>query len=316
VGDNREAARSTVIVVTWRGRDHIAACLDAVAGQTRAHRTVVVDNASDDGTAALLAGHPSEPTVLRLARNAGFSGGLAAGLRGVDTPFVAWLNDDTEPAPGWLAALEDALDADRHAAAAGAVLVRPDGAVQSTGVRLTSDGHGADSTAAGGEVFGFCGGAALLRTDVLEAVGGIPAGFFCYYEDTDTSWRLRLGGWRVVSVPAARVVHRHGASSAIGSARFHRWNERNRLLTLLRCAPRGVAVREPLRFAAVTALLPVRRALRRAVPEAPNFAVPLRLAVLAELVAALPVTLLARHRIGRHATVDRADVWGAWSGRR
>jgi GT2 family glycosyltransferase len=307
--------RSTVVVVTWRGRRHLDDCLDALAGQNRPHRTLVVDNASDDGTATLLARHPSRPEALRLPRNVGFAGGLAQALRRVETPFVAWLNDDAVPEPGWLAALEDALDADPRAAAAGSVLLREDGTVQSAGVRLTGDGHGADEMRPDAEPFGFCGGAALLRTGALVAVGGVPAGFFCYYEDTDTSWRLRLAGWRVRAVRPARVVHRHGASASLGSARFHRWNERNRLLTLLRCAPAWLAARELLRFAVVTALLPVRRTLGRPVPDAANFAVPLRAAVLAEVLVALPVTLLARRRIGRRAALDRAPVWRAWAGR-
>ncbi|HEX7661265.1 MAG TPA: glycosyltransferase, partial [Pseudonocardiaceae bacterium] len=129
------AARSTVIVVTWRGRDHLAACLDALAAQSRPHATIVVDNGSTDGTADILAGR-SEPT-LRLRHNRGFAGGVAVALREVRTPFVAWLNDDAAPARDWLGALEDALDRESGAAAVGSPLVGPDGAVQSLGVRLT-----------------------------------------------------------------------------------------------------------------------------------------------------------------------------------
>ncbi|MCA1188717.1 glycosyltransferase, partial [Saccharopolyspora sp. 6T] len=132
--------RSTVVVVTWRGRRHLTACLDAVAALNRPHRTLVVDNASDDGTAELIARHPSRPEVLRLRRNLGYAGGIAAALPRIGTPFVAWLNDDAAPEPGWLAALEDALDADRGAWAAASVLRTPDGAVQSAGVRLSGDG--------------------------------------------------------------------------------------------------------------------------------------------------------------------------------
>ena len=386
--------RSTVVVVTWRGRAHVANCLDAVAAQDRPHRILVVDNASADGTAELLARHPSRPEVLRMSRNRGYAGGIAAALAQVSTPFVAWLNDDAVPEPGWLAALEDALDADSGAWAAASVLRAPDGAVQSVGVRLTADGHGADlaevtggrvggahrcdaardgsgaartgaaetgekgileaGTDAGGpgetglgasaselgetgsgaafEVFGFCGGAALLRTERVRAVGGVPANFFCYYEDTDTSWRLRLAGGRVVSVPAARVTHLHGASSRLGSPRFHRWNELNRLRTLLRCAPAPIATRELLRFAAVTCALPLRsashrlsraglRALparsraRRAPPlprTPPNFRVALRLRVLAEVAATAPAALRARRAHGSAAA--RHAVWSRWSG--
>ena len=351
-------------MVTWRGREHLPACLDALAAQERPHRTLVVDNGSADGTARVLAEHPSRPDVLRLPRNLGYAGGIAAALAQVRTPFTAWLNDDAAPEPGWLAALEDALDADPGAWAASSLLRGPGGRVQSLGVRLTADGHGADlggldspdfrsadrdgadhdgadredadhdgadpadpdlaDPDVGGphldvpeldrippggavfEVFGFCGGAALTRTARVRAVGGVPAGFFCYYEDTDTSWRLRLAGGRVLAVPAARAIHRHGASSEPGSARFHRWNERNRLLALLRCAPGPVAAGQLARFAALTLALIWRRG-----QQPPNFRVALRLRVLAEVCAALPAALRARRRFH---PARRAAVWQHWAG--
>ncbi|OXM66995.1 glycosyl transferase [Amycolatopsis vastitatis] len=299
-----------MVVVTWRGAGHVTACLDALAAQTRPHRTLVVDNASDDGTAALLAAHPSHPQVVRLTRNTGYAGALAAALEMVRTPLMAWLNDDAEPAPDWLATLEDALEKAPLAAAATALLVRPDGTTQSAGVRLTADGHGADVTEPAGEVFGFCGGAALLRADALRAVGGVPARFFCYYEDTDTAWRLRLAGWDVVAAPGARVRHAHGVSSELGSALFHRWNERNRLLMLLRCAPLDVAVRQLVKFAVLTAVLPLRPGRGTAV----NFRFGLRCRVLAEVAARLPATLLARRVITRRAALGRGAVWEAWAG--
>ena len=264
----------------------------------------MVDNASTDGTAALVGAHSSEPEVLRLPRNLGYAGAMAAALSRVDTPFMAWLNDDAAPSPSWLGTLEDAIG---PAAAASARLDHPNGLPQSFGVRLTADGYGAD--AASVPVFGFCGGAALLRTDVLRAVGGVPAGFFCYYEDTDTAWRLRLAGHDVVSVPDARVTHRHGVSTKPGSPLFHLWNERNRLLTLLRCAPGRVAVRELARFAAITALLP----FRSRVPRTANFRVPLRLRVLGEVAVRLPATLRDRRDISRRSTVRRGQIWRKWT---
>lgn len=294
-----------MVVVSWRGRGLIGHCLDALAAQTRRHRVLVVDNASTDGTAQEIAAH--RPEVLRTTRNVGYAGALAAALPHISTPFMAWLNDDAQPEPGWLAALERALDADDAAAAAASVLHTGDGTVTSTGVALTRTGYGLDTT--GAQPFGFCGGAALLRTGALRAAGGVPGSLFCYYEDTDTSWRLRLAGHRVLAVPAAQVRHVGGASARHGTGVFHRWNERNRLLMLLRCAPAGVAARELARFAALTLVLPFRRHR----PAAPNFALPLRLRVLAEVAVRLPATLIARRHIGRHATVARAAVWSTWS---
>ena len=246
--------------------------------------------------------------MLRLRRNIGYAGALAAAMPQVDTPFTAWINDDAEPAPGWLAALEDALDADANAAAASSAL-HDGSAVTSLGVALTRLGYGADTTAP--RPFGFCGGAALLRTDPLRAAGGVPGPFFCYYEDTDTSWRLRLAGHRVVAVPTARVQHAGGTSSGHGTPAFHRWNERNRLLMLLRCAPAGVAARELARFAGLTLVLPWRRDR----PTTHNFALGLRLRVLAGVASRLPTTLATRHRIGRRATLARSVVWSSWAGR-
>jgi hypothetical protein len=208
-----------------------------------------VDNASDDGTAALLAAHPGRPEVLRLPVNAGYAGGLAAALR---------------------------------------------------------------------------------------RAGGVPAAFFCYYEDTDTAWRLRLANHTIVSVPEARVIHRHGASTRPGSRQFHLWNERNRLAMLLRCAPAAVAAREVARFAAITALLPLRRlrlltgrrdegplphtrrdegplphTRRPAEPPPWNFRVGLRLRVLGELAASLPRILRERRAVTDLAEIPRSAVWRA-----
>lgn len=305
--------RSTVVVVTWRGRDHIATCLDALAGQTRPHQLLVIDNGSHDGTDEVLRKHPARAEVLRLPENMGYAGAISVALRHVRTPFLAWLNDDAAPAPEWLAALENALD--EGAAAASSVLSYPDGTVQSVGVRLTADGHGADAlNPENRAVFGFCGGAALVRMDALQDVGGVPAEFFCYYEDTDTSWRLRLAGHRIVTAPDASAVHLHGASSEPGSRQFHHWNERNRLLTLLRCAPRRIAAREIVRFTGITCLLPLRRALGRSRTTAANFHVSLRIRVLLEVVTRLPSTLRARRAIGRRSTVSRRLVWTRWAG--
>lgn len=309
---------TTVVVVTWRGADHITGCLDGLAAQERPHRTLVVDNASDDGTAALLARHPSKPHVLRLPRNAGYAGGIAAALRHVTTPLMAWLNDDAVPAPGWLGTLEDTLLADPRLGAVGSLLRHTGGGVASAGVRLTADGHGADLTAPG-RAFGFCGGAVLLRTDVLRSIGGVPSGFFCYYEDTDTAWRLRLAGHDIAIAHDAVVVHRQGASSRPGSPAFHRWNERNRLLMLLRCAPARVAAEQLTRFAALTAVLPLRRVLAwrdggTAVPRAANFRVSSRCRVLAEVALRLPSTLRQRAEVRRRSVAGRGDVWLRWAG--
>ena len=314
----------TVLVVTYRARDLLAECLVSLAAQTVAHRVLVVDNASTDGTAALLAERFPQVPVLRLASNTGFAGGLAAGLAEVRTRWTALLNDDATAAPDWLERLLAAARDEPGAAALTSRMLLADGVhVNNLGVGLTRAGYGFDlglgRPADGGfpavtEVFGFSGGAALLDTAAVRAVGGSPAGFFLYYEDTDLSWRLRLAGHRIVSVPDAVVRHRHSASVGQQSALFHFHNERNRLLTLLRCAPPGFALTQVARFALTTTALGARW-LRGVRPPERNLRPGLRLRVLLAVVRLLPATLAARRRISRIATTDRASVAARWLGR-
>src|SRR6478736_1825419 len=107
----------TVVVVTWQGRDLLGPCLTSLKAQTRAHRLLVVDNASTDGTAEFLASEFPEATVVRNPANLGFAGGVAAGLDRVETPYAALLNNDAEADPGWLEALVGALEKHEDVAA-------------------------------------------------------------------------------------------------------------------------------------------------------------------------------------------------------
>lgn len=113
--------------------------------------------------------------------------------------------------------------------------------INSTGNIIDRSGNGADrdwlapaDVRARPEVFGFCGGAAMLRRSALDEVGLFDERLFMYYEDTELSWRLRKAGWRVRYAERAVVEHEHAASSGTSSERFLRWNARNRLLVAWR----------------------------------------------------------------------------------
>lgn len=118
-------------------------------------------------------------------------------------------------------------------------MVLPDGSGADRGFLERDDGqHDVPS-----EVFAWCGAAVLLRPSYLRAVGLFEPRFFMYYEDTDLSWRGQAQGWRYRYVPDSVVRHVHAATSVEGSALFHHYVERNRLLMLTRNAPAGLAVR-------------------------------------------------------------------------
>jgi GT2 family glycosyltransferase len=132
-----------------------------------------------------------------------------------------------------------------------------------------------------------------------------------YYEDTDLSWRLALAGWRIGYAPTAVVRHHHGASSAIGSASFAYWNERNRLLMLGKNAPISFFVRELVRFAAITFLLPARRLRGAPIPAGQQFRTTLRLRVLGGVISRLPTVVRCRREVtkmAQRAGTSRAKV--------
>ncbi|WP_299952276.1 glycosyltransferase family 2 protein [uncultured Modestobacter sp.] len=297
----------TALVVTWNGRELLIPCLESLAAQTLPHQVVVVDNASTDGTSEMIRTRFPTVQVVQNRTNRGFAGGAEDGLRMVDTPFVALLNNDAVAEPTWLQHLTEAMDRHPEAAAVTSRMllagVTPP-TMNNAGVVLLDDGYGADrglgqdagSFDEEAEVFGFSGGAALLRVAAVRSVGGFPAPFFLYYEDTDTSWRLRRAGWQVRYEPTAVVHHQHSASSDQSSPSFAYWNERNRLLMHVRCAAAGRAVAVWLRFLVTTASLAARRLVGGPPPPAHQQRVLLRARAFAGAVRLLPWALLSRRR--------------------
>ncbi|NKY09939.1 glycosyltransferase family 2 protein [Cellulomonas hominis] len=312
----------SVVVVSWNGAHLLPACLDSVLGQTVAAslEVIVVDNDSVDGTAALLAAR--YPQVRRVAapRNLGFAGGAALGTRHATGRYLALVNNDAALAPDavehLVAALEDPANA-RVAAATARVLLapRPEDAaggtprLNSTGNLITRTGRGVDRdwlvpvdrSRATPDVFGFYGGAALLRLSAVRDVGGFDAGLFLYYEDTDLSWRLRAAGWSVRYVAEAAATHLHAASSGVDSPVFRYYNTRNSLVVFARHAPAGVVAASVARQSAGTV-----RALAREGLGSPQARARAR-GLLAWWLR-LPLTLRERSRMWSGAVVPRAEV--------
>jgi glycosyl transferase family 2 len=160
------------------------------------------------------------------------------------------------------------------------------------------------------EVFAFCGGSVLLRTEALREAGIFDQDFFLYYEDTDLSWRLRALGWAIRYQPEAVVRHIHSASSVEWSPLFVFHTDRNRLLMLTKNARAGLAMREVLRYPLTTASLALRevaraRHTRRRPPLRPTL---LRLRVLGSYLRLLPKMLVRRARLAARARVDRSHL--------
>jgi len=208
----------SVVVVTWNGRQHLDACLNAVAAQQGVRvETILVDNASTDGTVAYVRDRHPSVRVVGLPENRGFAGGNNAGAAEARAPLVAFLNNDTAAEPGWLQALVAGLDEANGFALATSRIVymhdpriidsAGDGFLRSGGAFKRMHGGQSEDAAEPLEVFGVCGAACLMPRKIFEEIGGFDEDFFASHEDVDLSYRARLLGYRVRYVPAAIVRH-------------------------------------------------------------------------------------------------------------
>lgn len=214
-----------VVIVNANAGEHLLRTLECLERQTVAPRRVlVVDNASSDGSMDGLEERFPWVEAIRLERNVGFAAANnLAVARADDCEWIALLNPDAYAEPRWLAELLAAAHRRPDVTFFGSRLVRanaPD-ELDGTGDVLHVSGmawrrdHGLAADAVDRpeeEIFSPCAAAALYRRDVFLAVGGFDEHFFCYYEDSDLAFRLRLAGERCLYVPGA-VVHHVGSAT-------------------------------------------------------------------------------------------------------
>jgi GT2 family glycosyltransferase len=251
-------ATVTVIVVTYNGAHLLPGCLDALLAQTGVDGSVeitVVDNASTDGTPALLAGRYPGVRVITASTNTGFAGGVALALRHSAAPVAVLVNNDAVVAPGFLAALLEPFMEPTVGAVCAKVLLTDNRGINSIGAEVTADGFGRDRGwlepddgryDIPTEVFVGSGSSLGLRRRAIDEAGGIDEEYFLYYEDIDLTWRLRLLGWSVVAAPKAIVHHEHSATVVSGSLLHEYYSERNRLVTMVKNGTSRLALRAVL----------------------------------------------------------------------
>lgn len=238
----------SVVLVSWNGRRHLEECLPALFDQDDPGvpwEVVVLDNGSTDGTASWLEREHPHARLVRSPVNLGFCAGNNRAVAAAAGEWVALLNNDTRPYPGWLSALAAALgDAPADVAAVSGKIVDWEGERLDFARGVTTfDGHAfqldfrrplgrAREPAAGEELPFACGGNMLVRKSVFEQAGGFDEAYFAYLEDVDLGWRLWARGQRVVYAPEAVVRHRSSATSDL-LGMFHRGFlfERNAYLT-------------------------------------------------------------------------------------
>jgi len=246
-------------VVNTNGRELLLACLEAIerthpSGVER--EVLVLDNASDDGSAAAVRARGGAVRLIELDRRTGKAENDSTLMRTARGRYCLLLNEDSELRPGAAAALVEALEADPLAAAAGARLLDSHGRPVPCAWRFPGVG-----TALTGALFlhrwltvqskgssarrvdWAQSSALLVRREAAVEVGYMNPEFFVYYDECDFARRLAEAGWHSLFVPEAEAVHHDQLSTDLAAGlprivEFHR----NRDLYMRRHHRRGAAL--------------------------------------------------------------------------
>ena len=254
----------SIIIVSWNVRDLLRACLVSLTKDERrttkgavessscvlapSSEIIVIDNASADDSAAMVAaGFPAVRLIANL-ENAGFTRGNNQGLAVARGRYVFFLNPDTEVVGDALAAMVAYLDAHPEVGALGPQLRYGDGSLQSSrrrfptfvtalfestplawhwpanpwarryrmedqGTGISDQGSGITPAQIGQDVDWVVGAALMVRREVLVQIEGFDEGYFMYSEELDLCRRIKEAGWQIVYLPTAQIIHHEGKSS-------------------------------------------------------------------------------------------------------
>jgi hypothetical protein len=235
-------SRLTVIIVSYNTRSLLARCLASLAAELRPpDEVIVIDNASADGSAALVRERFPHVRVIANAENRGFASACNQGLRAAQGELLCLLNPDTQLFPGALEALATFLAAHPHVGVVGPTLLHSDGSYQHAAFRfptllmalidffplhhrlINSRLNGRYPFAQYEHPFAMdhpLGACMMVRRDVCDAVGLLDEHFFMYCEEVDWCQRIKQAGWEIMHVPNARVIHHSGQSTKQSAGRM------------------------------------------------------------------------------------------------
>jgi GT2 family glycosyltransferase len=243
----------SIVVLSWNTRELTLACLGALARDTAAgpREVVVIDNASEDGSAEAIAAAFPDVRLVRNAQNAGYARGNNQGVALAQGAFVLLLNSDTEVRPGAVDRLVAFLKAHPGHGAVGPKLVNPDGSVQKAcqrfpglltalcfdtwigrlwpGTLVERRYHYRDFDHLGSrDVEQPPGACFLMRTAEYRELGGFDEGLWLFFNDVDLCRRIWRRGRRIHYLAEAEVLHHGGASTKRFASMVVTWH-RNRL---------------------------------------------------------------------------------------
>ncbi len=237
----------SVVIPNWNGRHFLNACLESLQQQSyRDIEIIVVDNASHDGSQALVRDGYPQVQLIALPENRGFTGACNIGMQAASGDIIALLNNDTEVDVNWVKAIVAAFRSEREVGMVASKMLLFDKRdhFHTAGDTFATDGSAGNRGAWEADlgqydraeyVFGACGGAAAYRKSMLDDIGLLDDDFFFLLEDIDLAWRAQLAGYKALYAPSALVYHHLSASGGGTTASYY--DGRNSIWVLVKNMP-------------------------------------------------------------------------------
>ena len=245
------APQASVLVVAYNAGDYLQPCLDSLAAQTfRDFECLIADNGSADGSIKRVRLPDGRFRVVDMGSNLGFAAANNALARIAMGEFLVLLNPDAQAKPAFLYEMVAMARKHPEAGSVGAVQIRLEEPDTLDGVGdcwhvcgigwRALEGFPVSEAPGDGPIFGPCGAAALYRATLFRELGGFDERFFCYAEDVDLAFRLRLQGWTSIRASEALVLHAgSGITGRVSDFTLYH-GHRNRIWTFLKNTPREI----------------------------------------------------------------------------
>ena len=208
----------SIVIPNYNGQKYLKDCLDSLSKQSfKEFETIIVDNASKDGSCEFILAHYPNAKLISLKQNYGFSKAVNEGIKASNSQYVVLLNNDTEVDKFWLENLVNCIEKDEKIFSCCSKMIQYSerDKIDDAGDEYNilgwaykrGDGVSINKYNSNDEVFSSCAGAAIYRKAVFDEIGYFDESFFAYMEDVDISYRAKIYGYKNMYCSSSKVYH-------------------------------------------------------------------------------------------------------------
>ena len=237
----------SVIITNYNGKAYLKECLGSLECiEYKNYETILVDNASTDGSAEFVKNNFPKIKILPLKKNLGFAEGCNIGAQKAEGEFIIFLNNDTKVDVNWLSALIKAKTkyGENHIYSSKILFYDDPKTINTTGGLITIIGSGLDINFGKPDKEEYnkvryigspSGCSMMLKKSIFQQMGGFDKDYFAYLEDVDFGWRCWLKGYKTYYIPQSVVYHKFGSTGGKRDTPFRVFNsQKNRLSNIIK----------------------------------------------------------------------------------